>query len=119
MKEIKFYKSPTGKILAGLVEAENVECLAEIKAGSVDDALEKHVPVVKKENGKIIVEVGSVTHPMLDNHWIQFIALQSEERGLEVVTLNPGEVPHAEFAEVKGGIVFEYCNLHGLWKAEF
>ncbi len=118
MKEIKFYKSQSGKILIGLVDNESNDGLKELKAGEVDAALEKHVPIVKHENGKLVVDVGSLEHPMLDVHYIQFIVLQSE-RGLEVVELRPNEKPHAEFGDIEHGVVYEYCNLHGLWKQTF
>ena len=120
MKEVKFYKTASGKIVVALSNpSDALDEMRELKGNSTDGALEKHVPVVKKEGGKIIVDVGEVAHPMLDVHYIEFIALLSEERGLEVAFLKPGEAPHAEFAEVKGGVVYEYCNLHGLWKKEF
>lgn len=118
MEEVKFFKTPAGNVLAGLVIKGDDENLKELKAGATDGAFEKHVPAVKLENGKVIVDVGSIEHPMLDVHHIEFIALKSE-RGLEIAYLKPGEKPHAEFIGVEHGIVYEYCNLHGLWKAEF
>lgn len=118
MREIKFYKSQSGNILVELVGNESNDGLKELKAGEVDATLEKHVPIVKHENGKLVVDVGSVEHPMLDVHYIQFIVLQSE-RGLEIAELRPNEKPHAEFDNIEHGVVYEYCNLHGLWKQAF
>ena len=91
----------------------------ELVAGSVDAAAEKHVPAVTREGGKIIAKVGEVAHPMLDAHSIQFIALEAGDR-LEIKKLHPGEAPEAEFAcdGAENVTVYEYCNLHGLWKAE-
>ena len=91
----------------------------ELVAGSVDAAAEKHVPAVTREGGKIIAKVGEVAHPMLDAHYIQFIALEAGDR-LEIKKLHPGEAPEAEFAcdGAENVTVYEYCNLHGLWKAE-
>ena len=91
----------------------------ELVAGSVDAAAEKHVPAVTREGGKIIAKVGEVAHPMLDAHSIQFIALEAGDR-LEIKKLHPGEAPEAEFAcdGAESVTVYEYCNLHGLWKAE-
>lgn len=91
----------------------------ELVAGSVDAAAEKHVPAVTREGGKIIAKVGEVAHPMLDAHSIQFIALEAGDR-LEIKKLHPGEAPEAEFAcdGAENVTIYEYCNLHGLWKAE-
>ena len=91
----------------------------ELVAGSVDAAAEKHVPAVTREDGKIIAKVGEVAHPMLDAHSIQFIALEAGDR-LEIKKLHPGEAPEAEFAcdGAENVTIYEYCNLHGLWKAE-
>ena len=62
--------------------------------------------------------VGSTLHRMLPEHHIEWIALVSGDR-VEFKFLKPGEEPKAEFAEVESGTVYEYCNLHGLWKADF
>ena len=93
--------------------------MAELAANTTDGAKEKHVPDVKVEDGVIKVQVGSVEHPMLDKHYIQFIAVDTE-KGVQVKWLNPGEAPKAEFtlADDKAVSVYEYCNLHGLWKAD-
>ncbi len=117
MKEAKFYKTKNGSIVAGLFVSESEEML-ELKANVTDGAIEKHVPFISFDESKLIVDVGSIEHPMMDAHFIQFIALQSE-RGLEIVTLKPNEKPHAEFEKAEHGVVYEYCNLHGLWKKEF
>lgn len=95
------------------------EPMKELRANDTDGAKEKHVPDVKVEDGVVKVQVGSVAHPMLDEHYIVFIALETE-KGVQVKWLNPGEAPAAEFTLVddKPLTVYEYCNLHGLWKAE-
>ena len=95
------------------------EPMKELVAGTTDGALEKHVPVWKEEDGVVYVTVGSVEHPMLPEHFIEFIVLQTKD-GVHVKKLEPGEEPKASFAlkavdEVEA--VYEYCNLHGLWKA--
>lgn len=92
--------------------------MTKLVANSTDAAQEKHVPVVTREGGKIKVCVGSVPHPMLAEHHIEWIALVTED-SIEIKYLQPGMEPKAEFAEVKSGTVYEYCNLHGLWKADF
>ena len=92
--------------------------MTKLEANSTDAATEKHVPVVVKEDGKIKVAIGSTLHPMLPEHHIEWIALVTEDK-VEFKYLKPGEEPKAEFEEVASGTVYEYCNLHGLWKAEF
>jgi superoxide reductase len=85
---------------------------------SVDAAKEKHVPVIEREGGKIKVKVGSVPHPMEDKHFIEWVMVKAGD-GLCLAFLKPGAAPAAEF-ELKADRVeaFEYCNLHGYWKAE-
>ena len=95
------------------------EPMKELKAGTTDAALEKHVPVWKQEGGIVSVVVGSVEHPMLPEHFIEFIVLKTKD-GVHFKKLEPGEAPKAEFAIKEGDeveAVYEYCNLHGLWKA--
>ena len=94
----------------------------EVKAGSIDGALEKHVPVVEQSGHKLIVKVGSVPHPMLDEHYITAVWVEFEVGTVEKKTLNPGQEPQVHFcAKHRSGkvTVYEYCNLHGLWKTEF
>lgn len=84
---------------------------------TVDAALEKHVPVVKKIDGGFKVNVGIVEHPMVDNHYIEWIELIS---GDNVYTkfLNPGEKPEATFMiDVEDAKARAYCNIHGNWKS--
>ena len=92
----------------------------EITANTTDGAYEKHVPVIKKEGNLITVAVGSVEHPMLEAHFIEWIMLETKQ-GRQRKTLKPGEKPVAVFALTDGDeavAAYEYCNLHGLWKAE-
>ena len=91
-----------------------------LTAGENDTAAkEKHIPVVKVENGIIEVEVGSVAHPMTPEHYIQFIALVTDSATF-IQYLTPEDAPKATFtftAIPENIEVYEYCNLHGLWKA--
>ncbi len=90
-----------------------------LRAGETDGAAEKHVPVVTVGE-TIHVEVGSVLHPMMEAHFITMIVLETS-KGFQVKHLQPGEEPKADFAVVPGEepvAVYEYCNLHGLWKAD-
>ena len=95
------------------------EPMSEIVPGTTDAAVEKHVPVWTVENGIVHVKVGSVEHPMLPEHFIQWIALETNQ-GSQIKYLQPGQAPEAVFALAEGEqvvSVYEYCNLHGLWKA--
>ncbi len=92
--------------------------MTKLEANTTDAATEKHVPLITREDGKIKVQIGSTIHPMLPEHHIEWIALESGDR-LEIAYLKPGMDPKAEFSDAESGTVYEYCNLHGLWKAEF
>lgn len=93
--------------------------MTELVPNTVDAALEKHVPVVKIDGNKVTVEVGSVAHPMLAEHFIQWIYLETKHGGQRRV-LEPGEKPTATFIveDDEPVAVYEYCNLHGLWKTD-
>ena len=94
--------------------------MTELVPGTSDGAAEKHVPVFTVEGSKVTVTVGSVDHPMAEEHYIEWIALETA-KGAQRKTLKPGEKPCAEFALTEDDsvvAVYAYCNLHGLWKAE-
>jgi len=86
---------------------------------TVDAAKEKHVPVIEKIQGGYAVKVGSVPHPMGNDHWIEWIELASEDNTfVQRQMLTPTSAPRAEFKTDAAKVVArEYCNLHGLWKA--
>ena len=93
--------------------------MTELVPGTTDAAQEKHVPVAEVQGDEVLVKVGAVPHPMLEEHSIQWIALETN-KGSQIKYLKPGEQPEANFALVEGekvDAVYEYCNLHGLWKA--
>ena len=95
------------------------EEMEKLEAGVTDAAQEKHVPVVEGKEA-IHVQVGSVAHPMLEAHYITMIVLETK-LGFQVRHLNPGDAPEADFVVAPGDeavAVYEYCNLHGLWKTE-
>ena len=114
-----------GNILTYLVEkGGKVVCcgqeMEELVPNTTDAAGEKHVPVIKTDGNKVTVEVGSVTHPSLPEHYIMFILLETK-KGVQRVDLSAGDEPKAVFALAEGDeavAAYEYCNLHGLWKAE-
>jgi len=93
--------------------------MTEIIPGTTDAAQEKHVPVYTVEDGKVTVTVGAVEHPMQPEHFIQWISLQTKQ-GSQRKHLQPGEKPEVCFTLCDGDevmAVYEYCNLHSLWKA--
>jgi len=95
------------------------EAMKEIQVNTEDGAHEKHLPVYKVEGNIVSVKVGEVTHPMLEAHYIQWIALETN-LGNQRKQLKPGQAPEAQFALLPGEevvAVYEYCNLHGLYKA--
>lgn len=94
------------------------EKMVELVPGTSDGAFEKHVPVVKTQGNLVKVEVGSVPHPMIPEHFIEWIVLETE-KGFQQVKLTPSDAPEAKFALTEGDKVvsaYAYCNLHGLWK---
>ena len=125
MAEVKFHRcNHCGNIVVVVKDAgvtpmccgEKMELLV---AGATDAAVEKHVPVVTVEGEDVIARVGAVDHPMLDVHYIEWIALQTKF-GNQRKALKPGDDPCACFAMCEGDEVeaaYAYCNLHSLWKS--
>ena len=122
--EVKFfYCKHCGKIIVVVKDsvAPTVCCgedMSELVPGTTDAAVEKHVPVVNVEGNKVTVSVGSVAHPMLPEHFIEWVVLVTD-KGIQKKQLKPGDEPKAEFALLDGEKVvsaYEYCNLHRLWK---
>ena len=121
----KFYRCEVcGQIIA-MVKETGVpvvccgEPMSEIVAGTTEASLEKHIPVYKVEGGIVKVEVGSVEHPMLPEHYIEWVSLQTK-KGNQRKILKAGNKPYVEFLIENGDeveAVYAYCNLHSLWKA--
>lgn len=94
------------------------EKMEELIPGTTDAAQEKHVPAVFIDGNKVTVKVGEVEHPMEEEHYIEWIILETKEMEYKA-NLNPGEKPEATFILNDGDEVvaaYEYCNLHRLWK---
>lgn len=92
----------------------------ELLPNTTDAAGEKHVPVIETDGRTVTVKVGSVEHPMLAVHYIMWIVLETNQ-GYQKKELHPEEKPVVSFSLAEGETVvaaYEYCNLHGLWKAE-
>ena len=123
--ELKYYVCEhCGNVVEKVVDKKvPVVCcgqkMRELLPGEVDAAVEKHVPVYQVRDGKVIVDVGSVAHPMSEEHYIQWVSLQTKH-GVQRKRLEPNSEPHVCFSlceddEVEA--VYAYCNLHGLWRA--
>ena len=121
---MKFYTCKNcGNIATFLKDAKAAKSccgqeMTELIPGSVDAATEKHVPVVTRSGNILTVNVGSAEHPMLAAHFIQWIAVETNQ-GSQIKYLKPETAPEAVFALADGEevvAVYEYCNLHGLWK---
>jgi superoxide reductase len=95
------------------------DAMTELFANTTEAATEKHLPVVDVQGDTVTVTVGSVAHPMLPEHFIQWIYLETD-KGFQLKYLNPGEKPEAVFVlnNEKPVAAYELCNLHGLWKTE-
>lgn len=95
------------------------EPMEELIPNTVDAAVEKHLPVVSSKEGLLTVSIGSVAHPMTEEHYIQWVYVETE-RGGQRKCLVPGEEPKLRFSIIddKAIAVYAYCNLHGLWKTE-
>ena len=122
--EQKFYRCPIcGQIIAMVKQtAVPVMCcgrpMVEIVAGITEASVEKHIPVYTVSKGRVNVVVGSVEHPMIPEHYIEWISLQTN-KGHQLKILKPTDKPVACFLIDKDEVVeavYAYCNLHSLWK---
>ena len=121
--EQKFYICEHCKKIVAIVKDSPVPLMCcgqkmkEIIPGTTEASLEKHIPVFSVENNIVTVTVGSVEHPMIPEHYIEWVSLQTKF-GNQRKALNPGEKPVVQFALVDGDeveAVYAYCNLHSLW----
>jgi superoxide reductase len=126
MGNMRFFKCELCGNLVAMIQAGGgqLSCcgqnMTELKPNTTDAAQEKHVPVVEINGSVVKVSVGSVPHPMLPEHSIQWICLETS-KGFSIRHLAPGGEPAAEFAlapDEKAVAAYEFCNLHGLWMKE-
>ena len=125
MKEAKFYVCETCGNLVGMINESgvNMVCcgkkMTQIVPGTVEASKEKHIPVAIVEGDTVKVNIGSVDHPMTEEHLIEWVYLQTC-RGGQRKCLKAGDAPTVTFAlcDEKPVAVYAYCNLHGLWKVE-
>ena len=122
---MKFYICSHCGNLVGMIEDKGVplfccgQKMTELVPGTVEASGEKHIPVVTVEGDTVTVNVGSVDHPMIPEHFIGWVYLQTENGGQRKI-LKAGDAPNVTFA--LGGdkpvAAYAYCNLHGLWKTD-
>ena len=92
--------------------------MKNIVAKTADEGKEKHVPVIEKIDVGIKVKVGSVSHPMEEKHYIEWIEILADGKAYRQF-LNPGDAPEAIFSVKAGSVTArEYCNVHGLWEGD-
>ncbi len=123
---VKLFKCAHCGNMIEMVEDKGVKviCCGEpmqlMDPNTTDAAQEKHVPVVTVDGNKVTVNVGSAEHPMMEEHHIAFIILETD-KGVQRKALDHTGKPEAVFALAEGEkpvAAYEYCNLHGVWKAE-
>ena len=120
-----FYCEHCGNLVEMIQESGvALECcgqqMIELIPGTSDGAMEKHVPVIWVEDNQVMVDVGAIEHPMLETHRIEWIVIETN-KGSHKRNLQVTDKPRAFFLLNEGEEViaaYEYCNLHGLWKAE-
>lgn len=125
MANQKFYICRVCGNLIGMIEKTDAplvccgEEMEELVPNTVDASREKHLPVVFASGDIVTVKIGSEAHPMLPEHYIQFVYLQTEKGG-QRKRLSPGEIPEVSFSLINDKLiaVYSYCNIHGLWKVE-
>ena len=125
MSETRFYICEHCGNIVGKINDSGVPvmCCGQkmkmLEPNTVDASTEKHVPAVKFGEGVVSVIVGSVPHPMTEEHSIKWVYLKTDKGGQRKI-LHPGEEPRVTFAlaDEKPLAVYAYCNLHGLWMAE-
>ncbi len=125
MCETKFYICEHCGNLIGMIHNAGVpmKCCGQnmkmLEPGVVEASHEKHIPVVTVEGNTVKVEIGSVAHPMTEEHSIEWVYLQTC-RGGQRKALKPGDAPVVTFAlaDETPCAVYAYCNLHGLWKTD-
>lgn len=122
---MKIYKCAQCGNIINMVSASGVPVMCcgkkmeELVPNTVEASEEKHVPVVEVSANEVRVTVGSVEHPMVEEHYIEWICVETEN-GKQCKNLKPGQGPEAVFKleDDKAVAVYAYCNLHGLWKTE-
>ena len=125
MMNVKFYVCPICGNKVEMIHSSGVpvmccgQKMVELVPNTVEASGEKHIPVASVDGDLVKVNVGSVDHPMADVHYIEWVALVTEN-GVQRKHLQPGEAPAVSFRlnGEKPVAVYAYCNLHGLWMSK-
>ena len=124
--EKKFYRCKTCSNILGVINDSGVipmccgQRMEVLVANTTDAATEKHVPVITRDGDKVIVKIGSVAHPMTEEHLIQWVIL-TQGTATKRITLTSGATPEVVFTVTDANVpvcAYAYCNLHGLWSAK-
>jgi len=122
-KNTRFYRCPICGNVIGLIEGDagRIICcgkpMEQLIPNTVDASVEKHTPVCEIKGDNLVVTVGSVMHPMTEEHYISWVAIVSKNKTTRV-RLNPNDTPAVVLPYEEGSTVYAYCNLHGLWATE-
>lgn len=127
-REPKFYIDNDSKLIVEIVDnpeqidfVKKCSFLTELVPNTSEGAAEKHLPAFEIDGQHIIVKVGSIFHPMTEEHSIIWICLQTQS-GCQRIYLKPDNEPVAHFVLQDGDepiAAYAYCNLHGFWKTVF
>lgn len=118
----KFYRCKHCGNIIGFIRNTGVpifccgEPMGEMPVNSQEASGEKHLPVAQRDGDNIIIKVGEVAHPMSEEHFIDWIYLETIKGGQRKLCLDS---PSAVFALVPGDMptaAYAYCNMHGLWR---
>ena len=112
----KFYYDQKNSSILTLMSGKE-SSLEPITANSKEAAVEKHIPVVEEGEVGVTIQVGSVLHPMTEEHYIEWISMVKENKEI-TVKLYPEQTAEVRFPYIQGATLYAYCNKHGLWKAE-
>lgn len=127
MQDHKFYLCKRCGNIVGLIHKGGGtlvccgEDMTELVPNTTDAATEKHVPEITVNGNEVVIKIGSTAHPMTEEHYITWVYIQTEKGGQRKV-LTPQDQPTVTFAltdDDKLVSAYAYCNLHGLWKAEY
>ena len=123
--KIKYYICETCGNIIGKIKDSGVPVICcgkpmkELVPNTTDAATEKHLPVIEKDGDKVTVTISSVAHPMIPEHYIEWVSIETKN-GRQIKKLSPGDEPKVTFALINDEIIaaYAYCNIHGLWMTE-
>lgn len=121
---MKFFKCDNDSLIIPVTNnytsIDSIKFTEEISPNTVEASTEKHIPVVTCSGNTVKVNVGSVAHPMTEEHSITTVILETRSGG-QYKYLHHGDEPIVQFDVSSGDkalAAYAYCNLHGLWKAD-